>query len=115
MKSPDYPVEARDGSRPGQRVLTPSGPLDMAGVPDFLRAVREEPAPVVILDFSKVSYIDSSGVGALIQLLSGFQRAKRKMALANVGQRVMSVLELTRVKGLFTVFASVDEAEQKLG
>lgn len=114
MKSPEYPVEARDGARQGQRVLTPGGPLDMACVPDFLRAVREEPAPVVILDFSNVSYIDSSGVGALLQLLSGLQRAKRKLALASVSQRVMAVLEMTRVKGLFNIFASVEEAQHNL-
>lgn len=114
MKGSEYPLEARDGSRPGQRVLTPGGPLDMACVPDFLRAVREEPAPVVILDFSKVSYVDSSGVGALLQLLAGLQRTKRKMALASVSPRVMAVLEMTRVKKLFTIFASVAEAEEKL-
>ena len=90
------------------------GPLDMAGVPDFLRAVREETAPVVILDFLKVTYIDSSGVGALIQLLTGIQKSKRKLALANVGERVVAVLDLTRVKGLFRVFASVSEAESGL-
>jgi len=115
MKQPDYPVAARDGAQSGQRVLTPGGPLDMACVPDFLRAVREEPAPVVILDFSKVSYIDSSGVGALLQLLTGLQKAKRKLALANVSQRVTAVLDMTRVKGLFIIFATVAEAEQKLG
>ena len=95
-------------------MLTPGGPLDMAGVPDFLRAVREEPAPVVILDLSNVTYIDSSGVGALLQLLATVQRGKRKLALANVGDRVMAVFDLTRVKGLFKIFASVAEAEQKL-
>lgn len=114
MREAQYPIEGREGARPGQRVLVLGGPLDMAGVPDFLRAVREETSPVIILDLSKVTYIDSSGVGAFIQLLTSFQKTKRKLVLANVGERVMAVLDLTRVKGLFSMFASVSEAESGL-
>ena len=114
MKSPLFPVAARDGAKAGQRVLTLGGPLDMASVPDFLRAVREETAPVIIIDFSKVSFIDSTGVGALIQLLPAFQRGWRKLALTSVGHRVMAVMELTRVKTLFSIFSSLTDAEQSL-
>jgi anti-anti-sigma factor len=114
MREPNYVVTGRDGAREGQRVLVLGGPLDMAGVPEFLRAARSETAPVIILDFSQVSFIDSTGVGALIQLLTSSQKAGRRLALAAVGPRVMAVLDLTRVKGLFNIFGSVYEAEEKL-
>jgi hypothetical protein len=41
-------------------------------------------------------------------------KANRKLGLAGLGQRTLAVLEITRVIGLFQVFPTVAEAEEKL-
>ena len=55
MSSENLQVVASQGSR--GRLLT---------VPKFQEAVRSEPSPALIVDFRDVSYLDSSGLRAVI-------------------------------------------------
>jgi len=103
------------GARPGFAVLRLSGPLEMENVPVFLKVVRAEKAPALILDFSGVTYLDSAGVGALVQSLVGMRNESRRLALVNPNSRVRSVLEVTRVESLFVIAPTVAEAEAQLG
>ena len=45
-----------------------SGKLSLETVSGFLQALRPLDAPKLILDMSGVSYLDSAGAGALVQL-----------------------------------------------
>ena len=107
-------IDGKAGARPDVRVLRLTGQLNLVTVPGFLEALRKETAQGVILDFSKVTMLDSAGVGSLIQTLTTFQKAGRKLALAGLSERARSVLELTRVARIFTIFGSAEEAETKL-
>ena len=109
-----FQVEGRDGARLGQRILTLSGPLGFESVPGFLKAVRAETAPVVILDLSRVTFVDSAGVGALIQAYVSFKGASRRLGIVGASQQVLAVLEITRVKNLFAIFSSLNEAAERL-
>ncbi len=107
-------IRKKDGSRPGQRVLHLMGALSLQTVPDFLKVVRAETSPVLIVDFSDIIIVDSAGVGALLQTMASMNKASRKLGLAGLGQRTIAVLEITRVIGLFQVFPTLAEAEEKL-
>ncbi|MEB3828019.1 sugar transferase [Phormidium sp. CCY1219] len=55
-----------------------------------------EPAPgELILDFSQTTFIDSSGVGALVRVLKTTEEKDIRLVLRNVQAQVMSVLSLT--------------------
>src|SRR5271157_5683473 len=95
-------------------VLSLRGPLTMENVPPFLNAVRREGAPTVILDFTGVPYLDSSGLGSLVTAYTSCQKAGRRVALTGVNQRVMKVFEITRVEPIFLMFSSVSEALEAL-
>ncbi len=88
--------------------------MDLDTAPQFLQAVRAERAPAVILDLSNVDYLDSGGVGALVQTYSSFRKAQRRLALAAPRPRIVAVLELTCLLGLFQVYPNVAEAESHL-
>ena len=60
-------------------------------------------APKVAIDLSRVSYIDSSGIAALVE---GFQSARSKgqpFELVNVSSAVMAVLKLARLDRVFAI------------
>ncbi len=97
-----------------QSVLKFSGKLGLDSVPDFLKAVRAESAKNLILDIEHMSYVDSSGIGALVQQLSALKKEGRQMVLVRPHERVMAVLQITKVAGLFTRFNSVEEATAQL-
>lgn len=62
------------------------------------------------VELSAVSYIDSSGIAALVE---GFQNARQnglRFALVSVSQAVMAVLELARLDRVFPIVADVDAA-----
>ena len=107
-------IQKQEGARPGQRVLRLIGMLSLQTVPDFLKVVRAETSPVLIIEFSGVIIVDSAGVSALLQTMASMNKTNRKLGLAGVGQRTLAVLEITRVLSLFQVFPTLAEAEEKL-
>ncbi|PYX28382.1 MAG: anti-sigma factor antagonist [Acidobacteria bacterium] len=91
-------------------VLSLRGPLTMENVSPFLNAVRRENAPTMILDFSGVPYLDSSGLGSLVSAYTSCQKAGRRVALTGVNQRVMKVFEITKVEEIFLMFPTLSDA-----
>ena len=108
-------IQKQNGARPGQRVLRLIGALSLQTVPDFLKVVRAETSPVLIIEFSGVAFVDSAGVGALLQTIASMNKSNRRLGLAHVSQRIVAVLEITRVVSLFQIFPSLADAEAALG
>ncbi len=74
----------------------------------ILKALLSDSA--VGVELSEVSYIDSSGIAALVE---GFQNARgkgQKFALVAVSGPVMAVLQLARLDRVFPIFADLDAA-----
>ncbi len=115
MPAATLQIVARDGTRPGHRILAVNGVISLETVPEFVRRLRAEAGALVILDFTQVPFMDSAGLGALVQTYVHFAKEKRRLALAGLNQRVQAVLEITRVQKLIPVFANADEAETRLG
>jgi anti-sigma B factor antagonist len=107
-------VERLAGTREGLRVLRCSGPMTMSTFFAFQEAAREEKAARVIVDLSEVPYMDSAGLGAIVQALVSYQKQGRQLALAGMNQRVRTLFEMTHLKRLFPMFATRAEAEQAL-
>jgi anti-sigma B factor antagonist len=107
-------ISSSDGARPGQKIVTLKGPLNVQTIFGFHDAVRKDPPPAMILDFSAVPYIDSAGLGALVAANVAAQKTRRKLALAGVGAQVNALLEMTHVAKLFKIYPTVHEAEVAL-
>ena len=91
-------------------VLSLRGPLTMENVSPFLNAIRREQSPTVILDFSGVPYLDSSGLGSLVSAYTSCQKSGRRVALTGVNKRVMKVFEITKVEDVFLMFPTLSDA-----
>jgi anti-sigma B factor antagonist len=92
-------------------VLELKGPLTAANAAVFQNAMRrEEPAETVILDFSEVPYIDSSGLGTLLTAYVTRQKSGRRMVLSGINPRVKKLFDVTRTGGLFLIFSTPEEA-----
>jgi len=91
-------------------VLSFRGPLTMENVSPFLNAVRREDAPTMILDFAGVPYLDSSGLGSLVNAYTSCQKAGRRVALTAVNSRLMKVFEVTKVEPIFLMFPTLTDA-----
>jgi anti-sigma B factor antagonist len=114
MDEPQLHVEVTAGARDAQRVLRCRGPLTMATVGAFQSAVRGETAASLIIDLSEVPYLDSGGLGSLINAYVSCQRTGRRLTLVGLNQRARALLQMTNVEQLFHICASLEEAEQAL-
>ena len=108
-------IESESGARHGRRILRVAGRVSLETAPEFLKVLRAEQSSVVILDLGQLSYIDSAGVGALIQMHVAYQKNGQLLALAAIGSRVDAVLEVARVKRIFRTFPNLEAAEESLG
>ncbi|MGF1493399.1 MAG: sugar transferase [Microcoleaceae cyanobacterium] len=73
------------------------------------KLVALNPTPEkIILDFEKTSFIDSSGIGALINNLKTADASGVKLILENVGPQVMSVFALTDLNQVLTIKNTID-------
>ena len=104
------PSEPLQVERLDRGVLSLHGPLTMENVPPFLNAVRREDARTVILDFSDVPYLDSSGLGSLVSAYVRRHKATQHIALSGVNDRVLKLFETTRVEPLFLMFPTLEDA-----
>jgi anti-anti-sigma factor len=107
IRPPDAYVIDQRMSPGGILVLTLDGEFDLAAVPalhEQLEAAREQAERGVVLDFSAVRFVDSSGLRELLRSRNAFRDAGKGFALAAPQPPVIRLLELTgATKALVTV------------
>src|ERR1700683_1826647 len=91
-------------------VLSLHGPLTMENGSPFMNAVRREDAPTMILDFTNVPCLHSSGLGSLLSACPSCAKSGRRMALTGVNRRVQKVFEITKVEQIFLMFPTLNDA-----
>src|ERR1700733_7488519 len=106
------PTEPLEIEHVDRGVLSLHGPLPLESVPPFLNPARRENAATMILDFSGVPYLDSSGLGSLVSAYTSCQKAGRRVALTGVNPRVLKVFEITKVEPVFLMFPTLSDARE---
>jgi anti-anti-sigma factor len=94
----------------GTLVAQLTGKLSLETVSGFLEELRPVGAQKLILDMSGVSYLDSAGVGALVQLFVHRRAKAQKFALAALTQQGLAVMQVSGLVRLLPSFTSVEEA-----
>ncbi len=64
----------------------------------------------VVIDLGGVKFMNSSGLGMLIGGLTTMKKAEGHLKLANVTEKIESLLIITKLIKIFESFDSVDEA-----
>ena len=98
-------------------ILALDGRIDLFSSPQLrtaLLSALEEGALPVLLDFSGVPYVDSSGLATVIE---GFQRSKRtgrEYALFGLSEGVLGVFEIAKLTRAFSIFTDETSALEAL-
>jgi anti-sigma B factor antagonist len=106
-------MEIKERQREGIRILDLTGSL-IAGEPCQLlreQATADLPSkPKVVLNLVKVDYIDSSGLGMLVNCFSTLERNGGGMRILSPSERDMELMVLTKLATVFQVFNDEQEA-----
>ena len=93
---------------PGLKVVVLSGGLTIETVAHFNQSLRDDPAPVLLLNLAKLEWLDSAGVGSLVQLMVRREKANSSLAIAELSSRNQVVLQVSQLLRLFNVFPTTD-------
>ena len=88
------------------------GEVDLSWSQQVRRAILDAlgGAAKVGVELSEVSYIDSSGIAALVEGLQNAKSKGKQFGLVAVSKAVMAVLQLARLDRVFTIFPDLDAA-----
>lgn len=91
-----------------------TGDIDLANSPAIrkalLREVKEKRTPRVVMNLSKVRYIDSSGVASLVEGLKAARDAGTRFILFGLSTTAREVLQLSRLLKIFEVYDNEEQA-----
>jgi len=105
-------IERNPGKAAGVEIIRLSGPLTLRNLFDFQNELRSTPpAAVTILDMTAVPYLDSSGMGAVINHHVHCQKCGSKLVVAGVNSRALELFLLTKVHTVIAMAANVNDAE----
>jgi anti-anti-sigma factor len=109
LESKLLPVDGDDSAR----VAELSGAIDGNTVPDFqqmLEKVKGEGVRRLILDMSKIKYVNSTGLGSLVKYADSFKNSGGGMALIKVPAKVKIVIEMLGLNAFFDICPGLPEA-----
>lgn len=99
----------------GISICRVDGEIDINTAPQlkktFDRLVREKKEKIII-NMEKVSYIDSSGLATLVELLKNFRKYGARLKLAGLSAKVKSLFEITKLEKLFDIQDKEDQAAE---
>ncbi len=94
-------------------VLPLEGEIDLHVSPRIaasLDAMVDEKPKKLVVDLSNVSYIDSSGLAALIEGMQKVEAYGGEFFLAGLQENVRPIFEIARLDQVFRIFPDVDSA-----
>ena len=102
---------AQQPSGNGTIVARLNGKLSLETVSSFMPEMRAVAADKLVLDMSGISFLDSAGVGALVQLFVHRRNQSQKMSVAALTVQGAAVLQVAGLTKLLPIFTTVQEAE----
>ncbi|WP_018352144.1 STAS domain-containing protein [Longispora albida] len=105
MLPPELSISVRHDT--SETVVALIGEIDISTVPQLTEAVEqalaETSASRLVLDLEKVTFCDSQGLGTLVVLNRAAARARSALVLANVGEFLHRLLDVTGLKQAFLI------------
>ena len=95
-------------------ILHPEGKITLGdGDQELGEAVRttlEQGSRKIIINFSKVSYLDSSGVGELVGCYTSVKGKGGELRICGMNSRIFSLITMTSLHSVFDVKDTEEEA-----
>jgi anti-sigma B factor antagonist len=101
---------AQQPATDGTLIASLSGKLSLETVSGFLQQTRIIADQKLVLDMSGVSFMDSAGVGALVQLFVHRRNQSKSLAVAALTPQGTAVMQVAGLMKLIPTFATVKEA-----
>jgi anti-sigma B factor antagonist len=94
-------------------IVAVTGEVDVYSAPalkDNITGLLESGDSTLIVDLSGVAFLDSTGLGALVEARAATSEAGGALPLVCSSERILKLFTITGLDGVFTIHASVGDA-----
>ena len=105
-------IDRADGKNPGTRVFRLSGPLTLRNLFELQSELRNAALPpLTVIDLSLVPYMDSAGMGLVMNHYVRCQTNGTKLVVSGANNRVMDLFKVTKVDTVLPLAPNLEAAE----
>jgi len=100
-------------TKSGFTVCSIDGEIDINTSPDIKKSFDKlisKKTPKIVINLSKVTYVDSSGLATLVEILKNMRAYDGRLRLTNLAPKIKSLFEITKLEKLFEIMADEGEA-----
>jgi anti-sigma B factor antagonist len=97
-------------------IMELTGEIDMkcsSKIKDKFKEIFAQKPKGIVVDMTKVSFMDSSGLAVLVGALKQTRVNSCKLKLAGLTEDVRSIFEICRLQTIFKIYSTTDEALSK--
>ncbi len=103
-------MDVKTSQQDGVTIIQVNGEINISTSPALKKIFEKEPSKKIVVDLEKVSYIDSSGLATLVEVLKRARSQGGALGLAGMSDKVKSLFEITKLDKLFSIFPNLQEA-----
>ena len=98
----------------GIMIITLSGKImggpEATEINDQIHELIDSGSKKIIIDLSAVDWMNSSGLGILIAAITTLKNNGGALSLANVSERIMNLLKITKLSSVFAIYPDLESA-----
>ena len=90
-----------------------NGEIDINTAPQIKKVfdkILSEKREKILINFEEVSYVDSSGLATLVEMLKNIRSYGGKLKLSSLSSKIRSLFEITKLEKLFDISNDEEEA-----
>lgn len=109
----DLNFETSERQVDGTTVIEVTGEVDVATAPDLKRQLQrcvEQARTKVVVDLLGVPFLDSTGLGVLVEAAKGLGDQGGSLRIVLSEPRVTKVFEITGLTGTLPIYADLEQA-----
>ncbi|MEM7758475.1 MAG: STAS domain-containing protein [Cyanobacteria bacterium P01_A01_bin.40] len=98
------------------KIIQPEGILDSINANNLRREILDvinSDIKVILVNLENISFMNSSGLGALVATLKSVKAAGGELALCSLNEQLRIIFELSKMERIFKVFQDQQEFEVK--
>jgi len=110
MTDQPFTYTTANGAKEGTVVLTLSGPLILSNIFSLQSDLRTMKPNCLIMDLTEVPFMDSAGLGVIMNYYVSAESGHRRFFLVNPSERVKALMEMTKVESVLKIFPTLEAA-----
>ncbi|MDE3189158.1 MAG: STAS domain-containing protein [Acidobacteriota bacterium] len=105
-------IDRKQGRTPDTCIFSLTGPLILRNMFELQSELRSaKPQGLTVIDLTGVPYMDSAGMGLVMNHFVHCQSKGARMIVSGANSRIMELFKITKIDRVLQLAATIDEAE----